>query len=138
MFALVGACSPFVQFEGVLEVAGVENPDPSKMYTTCSADPEVPPGDPADPEATPRLSVESTEGGELTWHAGFGGSSVVLAARFWYDTDGDGIREPGEPEAMFSGIVGRDEGIISGNRNEVPPIYLTPTPTGDPVAEEAP
>lgn len=121
------ACSPMVQFNGVVEVAGVAQPDPSKLHVSLSQYPEQPPADPAAGDEVTKAAIQS-EDGVLSWYAGFGGSTVTLAAHFWYDADGDGLREPGEPEAQFSGLQGRDRGIFSGNQNELPPILLSPTP----------
>ncbi len=117
-----------------MSVAGVANPDPSKLHISLSQYPDQPPSDPASSEEGPRAGIESEEG-ELRWSAMFHGSTVTLAAHFWYDTDGDGLREPGEPEAQFSGIQGRDHGIFRGNRTEVPPISLAPTAKPEPEPE---
>lgn len=122
LLLLVTACSPAVTFRGTVTVDGVDAPDPARLRISLSTEPGIPPVDPQSAERT--LDVVLDDAQKLTWGVTVFGSRAALSAWLWYDTDGDGVREPGEPEGQFTGFVGRDRGIFSGNTTEVPEMAL--------------
>jgi len=124
LLLVLTACSPEVRFEGTVTVDGVESANPARLHIALSTDPGVPPADPATVEDTRNPVVDLVEGSTLTWSMMMGGSSAVLSAWLWYDTDGDGVREPDEPEGKFTGIVGHDRGIFGGNTTQLPEMLL--------------
>ena len=123
LLLLVTACSPAVSFEGTVTVDGVEAPDPARLHISLSTEPGIPPVDPETAERGPDIELDDEQ--NLTWGVTVFGSRAALSAWLWYDTDGDGVREPGEPEGQFTGFVGNDRGIFSGNTTTVPEMALS-------------
>lgn len=126
--AAVG-CGKSVRYEGTIVLDEIEAPDPALLYVGISTETGEKAAEPTTEDPDARLWKKTANGDAIDFVLEFEGSEIQLNARFWYDTDGDGVQGPGDRIGRLARTTtGRDNGLVVGNITTIEPLHLTKEP----------